>query len=160
MNGLNPVKVCEAAAKGLSIYCASCKKYWNAREQGVAGDRCLSRERCGSPIAGDDFHEYEGPITDYMRFCFVCGAGTPRYGAQVQGKQRIIGVCAKHVRMLEELEPLDTTIPAVGEKLIHTPGMGIVPAKRLLKRKMTLFERIAQDIAEEEAEAEEKANKC
>lgn len=160
MTDLNPVKVCEAAARGLSVYCSSCKKYWAAREQGVPGDQCLSRERCGSPIAGDDFHEYDGPITDYMRFCFVCGAGTPRYGAQVEGKQRIIGVCAKHVRMLEELEPLDTTLPPAGQKLIHTPGMGVVPAKRLLKRKMTLFERIAQDIAEEEADAIDRANKC
>ena len=160
MTELNAVKVCEAAAKGLSVYCASCKKYWRAREQGLPGDQCLCVEKCGSPIAGDDFHEYDGPITDYMRFCFVCGASTPRYGVGVEGKKKIVGVCVNHVRMIEALEPLDTTLPPIGGKFVHTPGLGVMPAKRLLKRKMTLFERIAQEELELEKEEEDKRNKC
>jgi len=160
MADLNAVKVCEAAAKGLSIYCASCKLYWRAREQGVLGDQCLCKDKCGSPIAGDDFHEYDGPITDYMRFCFVCGAGDPRYGVGVEGKKKIIGVCVNHVRMIEELEPLETTLPPIGEKFVHTPGLGVMPAKRVLKREGTLCERIAKEELELEQERSDKANKC
>ncbi len=96
---LDPVKVAVAVSKGLSAICASCTKYWDARDRGVPGDQCLAVKGCGSPLAGDCFHEYAGPLSDLSKLCFVCG-GVPKYGLRVGRLVRVIGVCEKHVKMV------------------------------------------------------------
>ena len=70
---MDPIKVALAVQGGLSPICATCNKYWKAREQNVPDGRCLAVDGCGGPLVGDDFHEYEGPMTDFSRWCFVCG---------------------------------------------------------------------------------------
>ena len=87
-------EVKKAAASGVSLICATCHKYIEAKTRGL--DKCLAEGFCGSPIVGDTFQEYQGPITDFLRFCFVCG-GTATKGIRVKGHQRMIGACSTHV---------------------------------------------------------------
>lgn len=101
-----------AAAQGLSIVCASCERYWEAREKGVVGDRCSSVFTCGSPLVDRTFPEYRGLMTEesFGRFCFVCGAD-----AVLTVRKRLtlrkIGLCAEHVTWLKEQRGDITAIP-------------------------------------------------
>jgi hypothetical protein len=94
----------------LSCVCATCAKYWEARDRGIPEPRCTAKDGCGSPLKGDDFHEYDGPITAFERWCFVCGAES-KYGVQPKDKSRIIGVCAEHVKWMDSLKPVDLASP-------------------------------------------------
>jgi len=93
-----------AMASGLSIVCATCEKYHQARSKGIANGACLAVDNCGSPIAGDTFHEYQGPITQFDSLCFVCGA-RPTHALRVKGHVRVIGACATHVELVKQLKP-------------------------------------------------------
>jgi len=92
-----------ACASGLSAVCAACERYWEAREKGIPGDRCLARGPCGSPLSGDYFRYYRGILTAeaFQRFCFVCAeAATHRLSNP--GWPRCIGACDEHVRWLQD----------------------------------------------------------
>lgn len=112
MYTFDPIKVAFAQRSGLSFVCSLCVKYWQARDRGIPGDQCLAESGCGSPIAGDDFHEYEGPLTAFERWCFVCGDKS-RFGVRarscVRPGVRIFGVCMKHVALLSKLRSVDAT---------------------------------------------------
>ena len=97
-------KVTAKLREGLSIFCATCTKYWKARERGIPGDICLAKEGCASPIGGGTFHEYEGPINPPSAVCFICG-NTPDYGIQTKGHLRVLAVCQKHQPLLNKLTP-------------------------------------------------------
>mgnify|MGYP006992574825 CR=1 FL=1 len=92
-----------AAATGLSIVCASCERYWEARARGLQGDRCTSTSPCGSPMADRAFPEYRGLMTEqaFARFCFVCGLDAVGV-VKRQGGKREIGVCVEHAAWLRE----------------------------------------------------------
>lgn len=106
MYNFDPLKVAIAQRDGLSFVCSLCVKYWGARDKGIPGDQCLAESGCGSPIAGDDFHEYEGPLTAFDRWCFVCGDKS-RFGVRsrscLRPTARIFGICVKHVPLLAKL---------------------------------------------------------
>jgi hypothetical protein len=93
-----------AVAGGLSIVCATCENYWGARERGVPDGKCLATDGCGSPIAGDVFHEYLGPMTQFDQFCFRCG-DKATHALRVDKYVRVIGVCRDHVDMVKKLKP-------------------------------------------------------
>jgi hypothetical protein len=120
---LNPVKVALAVSRGLSAVCSTCEKYWDARDKGVPGDVCLATDGCGSPIAGDVFHEYRGPMTQFDRFCFACG-NQATHAVRVDMYVRVIGVCEQHVNLVQTLKPEGKRAPNVvivskdGEKRI------------------------------------------
>jgi len=94
-----------AAESGLSIVCASCEKYWGARQKGVPGDVCMASGQCGSPLAKDDFHEYKGVMTEdaFKSFCFVCGS-PPVARLRKEGGVREIGVCKEHVEWMRDAD--------------------------------------------------------
>ena len=94
----DPAKVAAAVSGGLSVVCATCENYWEARDKGVPGGRCMARDGCGSPIAGDVFHEYRGPMTQFDRFCFVCGSAAT-HAVRVDQYVRVVGICSSHVEM-------------------------------------------------------------
>jgi hypothetical protein len=60
-------------------------------------------------LAGDDFHEYKGPMTVFDRWCFVCAAEAT-HGIEVAQKERIIGVCARHLELFKELRPVGKVV--------------------------------------------------
>lgn len=106
MYTFDPIKVAFAQQNGLAFVCSLCVKYWQARDRGVPGNQCLATSGCGSPIVGDDFHEYEGPLTAFERWCFVCGEKScfgVRARSCVRSGSRIFGICMKHVPLLAKL---------------------------------------------------------
>lgn len=115
---LDPVKIAIAVESGLSIMCATCFKYWDARDRGVPGHRCTAPVgSCGSPIAGMSFPLYVGPVTEFDRWCFVCG-GTPEYRVVVplvvpKRPNRKFAVCGKHIELLKVLRPVGVDPPRI-----------------------------------------------
>lgn len=106
--------------------CATCTKYWSARDIGVPGSQCLAKDNCGSPLRGDDFHEYDGPITEFSRWCFVCGVDS-KFGITVKGRKRVLGACAKHVDLVNQLKPENGIEPRIS---VYKPD-GWVPVENL-----------------------------
>ena len=98
-------KVGKAMQEGVSIFCATCEKFWTGRKQGLPSPKCVVQKPCGSPLAGLAFPEYEGPITAYTQWCFVCG-GRADKGLKVKSSERVIGVCEEHVEMVGNVEPI------------------------------------------------------
>lgn len=76
-------------------YCSTCVKYTSTAKLLV--DVCsaaLANIPCKSPIFQGDFPQYEGPVQDSTRFCFVCGE-TAIQAIGVKGLKKF-GVCVKH----------------------------------------------------------------
>ena len=88
-----------AAGSGLSVVCASCEKYWEARDKGIVGDACLAMRACGSPFANGSFEEYRGPMTEdvFKNACFVCG-DPPVKAVAKTGSSRVMAICEKHLK--------------------------------------------------------------
>jgi hypothetical protein len=101
---LDGTKVALAVESGLSIICATCDRYWGARDRGVPGDACLSERPCGGPLAGDTFHNYRGPMTQFDEFCFRCGDRATKV-LRVKGHVRPIGCCDTHESMMRKVKP-------------------------------------------------------
>jgi hypothetical protein len=55
-------------------------------------------------MAGDVFHEYKGPMTQFDRFCFVCG-NQATHALRVDDNLRVIGCCVNHIEMVQKLKP-------------------------------------------------------
>lgn len=142
------VRVALAVQGGLSTVCATCPRYWEGRDLNLPGDRCTSRTPCGSPLAGDDFHEYAGPMTAFDQWCFICGE--PPAGVIAKpGSHRRFGVCEKHKRMLPTLKPTNMQLPQEAQALVNIGG-GVEKTLATLfpPRKKTVWERIAETEAE------------
>jgi hypothetical protein len=131
-----------AIASGLSMVCATCAKWQAAHEKGL--EKCLAQDGCGSPIVGDTFHEYDGPITDFLRFCFVCGNPATK-GIRVHGHVRLIGACDKHVEYVAQLAP---TAPPPERDLLRTilspEGEGLAEKLLIPKPKRTLAQALVE----------------
>ena len=108
----DPTKIATLVDGGLSVVCATCENFWNARDRGVPDGKCLSKNGCGSPIAGDVFHEYKGPMTQFDQFCFRCG-NQATHALRVDNYVRVIGVCRDHVDMVKSLKPEGKRAPSV-----------------------------------------------
>lgn len=132
---LDLAKVSAAVSGGLSIVCATCDLYWAARDKNVPDGKCLSKNGCGSPIAGDVFHEYQGPMTQFDRFCFVCG-NSSSHALRVNPYVRVIGVCSEHVDIVKELRPENKR--AVSVVLLSPNGERLISEKDLVKPKLSL----------------------
>jgi len=110
---LDPKKVNLAMASGLSAVCATCQKYWAARDSGIPGDTCTTKLKCGSPMAGDSFTDYDGPLKGSLHlWCFVC-AQRADFGIRVTGRLVVIGACKEHVRHVERFRVLGGLAPKV-----------------------------------------------
>ena len=96
-----------AVAQGVSIVCATCDHFWEGVGRNLG--RCTAPGPCGSPIAGDVFTHYQGPITDFTRYCFVCGE-QPAKVLKVENLIRLIGVCEKHRSYLRDLVPASSLV--------------------------------------------------
>lgn len=145
---MNPLKIAEAVRGGLSPVCATCKKFWEGQERGLQG--CTGRS-CAGPLSGKDFPEYEGPISDFSRWCFVCGEEST---CAVQAPQsiRMIGVCDTHIKMFRN-SPKDEEAHKAPENLEFKDSEGSASLDELApKRKQTVFEKIAEVEAEFEKE--------
>ncbi len=96
---MDEAKVRRAIAAGWSFVCAFCVKAHRASDKG--SETCtveLDGKSCGGPIGGNDFPEYEGPMTPSLlaQKCFMCGEPSGA-GIRVKGRLRVIGVCQEHL---------------------------------------------------------------
>ena len=109
---LDQMKVAAVIGKGLNVVCATCENYWDARDRGVPDERCLSTDGCGSPLAGDAFHEYKGPMVRFDEFCFRCG-NKATHAVRVSEHHRVVGICVDHIEMMKTLKPVGKRAPNV-----------------------------------------------
>lgn len=129
---LDSTKVAMAMASGLSAVCATCRKYWEARDLGIPGDACTTKVRCGSPMAGDTFSDYDGPLKGSLhRWCFVC-AGKAQFGIQVNGRPTTVGACVQHVRYAETFKAVNGPTPVID---VRSPGV-IQPGQPSTKKSL------------------------
>ena len=148
---LNTVKIALAVQGGVSTVCATCDRYWEGRERGLPEPKCTSVRGCGSPLAGRAFEDYRGPMTQFDRWCFVCGSAS-KYGIRVGGAARVFGMCAEHIGLMEQLQ-------AVG--LNGIPAREVIAARKadmesfLTVPKKTLLQAVAETDAKLDAEAAE-----
>lgn len=104
--------------EGYAFPCAFCKKLWKAKAKGF--DECvvafMPEKSCGGPIAGMSFPMYEGPlsITALATRCFRCGEPAVEAVTSRLQPTRYIGVCKKHLLLLERLVPVDDSLKDVG----------------------------------------------
>lgn len=144
----DPVEVARAMADGLSAVCATCERYWKARERQLP--RCLATTGCCSPLGGGTFHEYQGPLTPeaFKQLCFVCGDRSVR-AVRVGRLLKLIGVCGRHLPLFQQLAPVGKPAPQVTDL---TTAVDDQPVSKLLTPpRKTLAAALA------EAEAEEKS---
>lgn len=123
------VKVGQAVQGGLSIVCATCNKYWEGREKQLPEPMCAVKKPCGSPFASLTFPEYDGPMTNFTRFCFVCGAKATK-GVKVRDEARVIGMCETHVGMIGKVEPVGLKLNGENVIDIIDRKLGRVSQKR------------------------------
>jgi len=145
---LETYKVAQAIQSGLSAVCATCLRYWEGRDKGLPEPQCTAKSDCGSPLVGDDFSEYAGPLPDFSTWCFVC-AGEARYGVSLPGRKRVVGVCSKHADLLSALRAtsvrgskLSATDVLNKAVLLNPSGSSrpVVPAKKTLQQEMAEFD--------------------
>jgi hypothetical protein len=132
---IDPTKVALAMSGGLSAVCAVCENYWIARDKNLPDGKCLSVNNCGSPISGDTFHEYKGPMTQFDSFCFACG-NKSTHALRVSGHVRVIGACAVHVDLVKRLKPEGKR--AADVIVISKDGQLKVSEKDVIKTSSTL----------------------
>jgi len=101
---MNPIKISQAVEKdGVPVVCATCVKYWKARDQNIPIPRCISTD-CSSPIGGGTFQDYEGIIPDFSIWCFRCGNKPDAY-LFIKGSEKKFGICNEHLEDAKSLVP-------------------------------------------------------
>lgn len=129
-------------AQGVSPICATCKRYWEGREKNLPRPTCTTQKPCGSPIAGDTFSQYDGPMTDFTAWCFMCGHDSD-FAVKVREEARVVGVCKGHVADLNHLIAAERADAA--SVLTVLSGSQRLPLLQLLpKPKPNVFDAIAQ----------------
>jgi len=134
----------EAATKKLSIFCATCARYWRAREQGLEDTKCLSPGFCASPLGGDEFTHYKGmlPRDGYGRWCFVCGHKA-HFALRAHGSDKVFGVCQDHVEVITKYRPVGMTEQAPNASVHHGGGWQRLGEYTVKKKRWTLRQIIA-----------------
>jgi len=98
-----------AVASGVSLVCATCTHYWAGVAEDVESGRCSAPGPCAGPFGGGSFELYDGPITDFARWCLRCGSES--VGAvRVAGTERSFGLCAAHLKESPLLSPVSPTV--------------------------------------------------
>jgi hypothetical protein len=121
------VRVAQAVAEGVSPICATCKHFWQARDQ--RREHCAHHRTCGGPIKGRMFPQYAGPMDEFRRVatCFMTGKDAA-FGVRVVGQTSMVGIAADKVLTLAHLcrdhKPDNVTLTIVdnsgNERLIET----------------------------------------
>lgn len=141
---MTPAQIAIAAAEGYSVVCASCRHLHRARAARGGKPGPCGQSDCGGPLAGRTFPKYDGPITDFTRWCFMCGEPA-KFAAMAKGSERVFGLCKEHVRSMEEFRARGTDGSERVIEEVKTPdGQIIHPDQLLGKRPRSLFAEIAK----------------
>lgn len=156
---MDVVGVGRAISNGVSVVCATCRRYWEGRERQLPDPRCTAATPCGSPFAAMTFPEYDGPLTDFTRWCFVCGAKATK-GIRVREEPRVCGVCDEHVKMLDQVEPVGLKLNGQNVTDIIDQYLGrTTPQRYFGPPKKTLIDTMIETEMEW-AEDDEKRKRC
>lgn len=157
---MDVVKVGQAIASGVSIVCSTCKRYWEGRERQLPPPKCTAIQPCGSPFASMTFPEYDGPMTDFSRWCFVCGA-TATKGVKVGENPRVLGMCDEHVKMLGRVEPVGLKLNGERVTDIVDRYLGRMSQERFYGQpRKTLLDTMIETEMEWAEEDEKKRRRC
>jgi hypothetical protein len=138
---LDPVKVGLAVQHGLSVVCSTCTRYWEGRDHRLPEPQCTAKDGCASPLGGDDFHEYAGPLADLARWCFRCGQPSGYLIVLADPTKRRVGVCAEHVSMFSDLRPVTGPTPDVR---LRGPDSLVRPQDLVPRRRRSLVASIME----------------
>lgn len=130
-----------AMSRGLSAVCATCKRYWEARERNIPGDVCTTKTRCGSPISGDTFSNYDGPLKSRLSdWCFVC-AQPSEFALRVGAHPRLVGACKTHVGFVAQFRAVGGATAQI--ELRNSNGLvsSSAPPKKTLMQAISEYER-------------------
>jgi hypothetical protein len=129
---MTPSREAFRAARTANIceVCATCRHYWQGVERrgGDLRGTCTAPSPCGSPIAGDAFTHYDGPIGDFTARCFVCGKDADN-ALEVVGKARRVGVCRQHIGLVMELQAQRESAGLVVVGPSQTPIVNVLPKR-------------------------------
>lgn len=112
-----------ALAKGFTFVCATCRLYHEARVRGLEG--CLAAHRgdkCFGPFKAGAYPKYDGviPRNRLHSICFACGArSTAGIEIKTNGEVEIIGICDKHLPLLDSMSAGGDRPPFVTN--VHVP---------------------------------------
>jgi hypothetical protein len=128
---LDPKRILDAEAKNVAFVCRMCTRWYEGEDQGLAdveGDTmCASTGKCGSPIGGKSFEEYNGPLAGYLtHYCYLCGKQHPEKALEpkVPGAQKI--GCCDHCF---ENEVKQLAVRQKGRKIIFATAEKLGPEK-------------------------------
>ena len=116
----------DAAARGVSLVCATCEHFAAARAADLPDDSC-GRPLCGGPFAGREFPDYVGPITDFARWCIACGEPAVK-AVRVPGGSRPCGLCGSHVALASTLFPASGPPP-----ILELVSASVVPVQSIVR---------------------------
>lgn len=144
--------ILEMETRGVPLACASCTNYWDGKLLGLPG--CRIPGECGSPLVGDVFGQYNGPLTDdHLRdACYHCG-GEGCVSIRVTGKRRLLNLCMEHFDTFLRMCPVGLKGEALAawkqreQRIVLTfPGGRVmsVAEYRKLPRKKSVVEQIAE----------------
>src|SRR6267154_2337600 len=88
-----------AIASNVAGVCTLCDWFWAADEKGLSS----CGQRCGGPISGGAFDKYQGPVTDFSTFCFVC-LGPATHAVRAKDNPRVLGCCKQHIEIISKFK--------------------------------------------------------
>lgn len=79
---LDEKRVRLAAVSNVAFVCRMCTLWYLGEDLGLkdaeGGHVCASNGKCGSPISGKSFEEYDGPLKgNLVSYCYLCGQTKP-----------------------------------------------------------------------------------
>jgi hypothetical protein len=96
---LDEKRLLAAKMEGVAFICRMCVRWYQGEDMNLRdarGDKmCAATSDCGSPISGDSFQSYSGPLDGSLgKFCYVCGKKNPEHAlsCNVDNASRI-GCC-------------------------------------------------------------------
>ena len=93
--------------QGMAYVCSLCHKWLRAKERGESQCEAVhDGKSCAGPMAKMAFPQYEGPLekAEWSNFCFWCGESSSA-GIRVSGEFRMMGICERHLEVLETMSP-------------------------------------------------------
>lgn len=148
-------KMRAAVAGGLSIVCATCARYWEGRAAELPDPGCTAAGPCSGPLGGGSFERYDGPITDFTRWCFKCGADATA-AVRVAGTEKSFGVCAGCSDHVVRLSPVGHVTHHLIEVVKPT---GVVLVDTVRRARPSTRRSLGAVLAEVETELSERAEK-
>jgi hypothetical protein len=129
-------RVALAVQDGFTVVCATCEWLHRARD---SGQQCCGKSQCAGPLAGKQYKDYKGPITEFANMCFVCGSKST-HAIRHNGGGRVFGLCREHLRLVNNVAPAG----AVPTRITHVVADNrVIPAENLLApKKKSLIEEI------------------